>query len=325
MKYFSDREGPDSSRDKEEVTDAAVRGFGALIRSRASIDAFGLSFPVRCSRCSRRQIVRCDEQDFWDALGAVVPDLDGWPKSRLSGAPHADMPSNPLQVLDAIEFCHAHVAKSREVEVPARPSPFADVLLQSTSRLFGEPREHYHLRFDRTAGQDEFREQVEDIFRRNGLAYTLTPSGRVERILPTELDESIRRSEFTTGDDDLDELLTTARSKFLDPNAEVRLEALKSLWDAWERLKTMGAGSGKRLQTKAVLDAAAGSHSPILREALEKEARELTDLGNELQIRHFEIGKEKLATSEHVDYLFQRMFSLIWMILRTQKMVGVET
>lgn len=321
-RYHSERMGHEAPRDREELTEVAAKGIGAMIRGLASSNAFASSFPARCRRCSGREVSHSDTGSFWDTLAAVVPELQGWPQKRRLPDIASEGSLFTLFVFDAIEFCWQHVADVQRDTVYS--SGIRSLLNFEEFLSQQEDREHIHLRLDRGTGQEDFRAEVETILRRNGIAYTLTSSGRVERILSPELDESIRRAEFTTGDEDLDELLTTARGKFLDPKPEVRLEALQKLWDAWERLKTMGAGSGKRLQTKAVLDKAAGSNSPLFREALEKEARELTDLGNDLQIRHFEIGKEKLATTEHVDYLFQRMFSLIWMILRAQKMVGVE-
>ena len=65
-----------------------------------------------------------------------------------------------------------------------------------------------------------------------------------------------------------------------------------------------------------MLDATSGSESPKFREALEEEARALTDIGNDLTIRHSETDREQLAKSEHVDYLFYRLYSLIHLILR---------
>jgi hypothetical protein len=110
-------------------------------------------------------------------------------------------------------------------------------------------------------------------------------------------------------------MLETARRKFLDPDEAIRREALEALWDAWERLKTLG-GQDKKTQAAAMLEAAAGRSSPKLRQALDTEARQLTIIGNSLQIRHSETGQERIARSEQVDYLFHRLFSLIQVILR---------
>jgi hypothetical protein len=50
---------------------------------------------------------------------------------------------------------------------------------------------------------------------------------------------------------------------------------------------------------------------------LENEAGELTNIGNAFQIRHSETTQERLNSTEHIDYLFHRMYSLIHLILRS--------
>jgi hypothetical protein len=75
-----------------------------------------------------------------------------------------------------------------------------------------------------------------------------------------------------------------------------------------------GAGADKKAQTKALLDKAAPE--PTFREFLEHEAKELNTIGNAFQIRHSETTQIPLQADAHVDYLFHRLFSLIWMLLR---------
>ena len=130
------------------------------------------------------------------------------------------------------------------------------------------------------------------------------------------LREELASAQFQTGDDELNRMLETARRKFLDPDGASRSEALEAIWDAWERLKTLGTGTDKKAQVKSILDHTAGPSSPKFREALEKEAQELTRIGNNLQIRHSETNQERLANGKHVDYLFHRLLSLIQVILR---------
>ena len=304
MEYFSEREGETVSRQDLEISKRARRGICALIRAGVEDGSFGASFRRNCD--DEPVAIGTDEDGFWDALAANVPSSSYWPRNCEYGGPGSTGAPTTFQVLDIIEFCWRHIAEPIE----GRDHSY-----------FG----HVHLTFDRYAGQQSFREAVEDIFRRNGVAYTLTESGRIERLLPPELDPAASKSEFHSDDADLNHLLDTARSRFLDPEPQVRREALESLWDAWERLMTLWPGSHKGIQAQAMLSDVAGPDSPTFLEALDKEAKELTVLGNKLQVRHFGTDQEKLAASEHVDYLFMRMFSLIWMILRTQRMVGVET
>ena len=101
----------------------------------------------------------------------------------------------------------------------------------------------------------------------------------------------------------------------------MRLEALEAIWDAWERLKTLGTGGNKKIQVKSLLDQTAGSSSPQFRAKLEQEAKELTQIGNGFQIRHSETSQEPLSKSQHVDYLFHRLFAFIQVILRMNTQV----
>ena len=302
VEYFSEREGHAVPRDREEITDVVRDGICAIIQARVEDGSFGVSFRMTCE--DEPVAIGTEADNFWRAMNASVSGDSRWPHSCDRAWIENDGPPSTLQILDTIEFCWQHIAKPKEGYY---------------HRYFG----HFHLTFDQYSGREDFRQAIEDIFRRNGIAYELTETGRVERLLPSEFGLIASRSEFHTGDDELNRLLSTARTKFLDPKPDVRREAVESLWDAWERLKTLSSGTDKKAQASAMLDSVAGGDSPKFRQALEKEALELTSIGNSLRIRHSETTQEKLATSEHVDYVFQRMFSLIWMILRTQQMVGV--
>ena len=163
----------------------------------------------------------------------------------------------------------------------------------------------------------KYSEEVNRIFSRNGLAYTLTDEGIIERLSPPVLSELLASAEFATGDSELDHILESARRKYASPREEIRREALLELWDAWERLKTTGEGSNKNDQISSVLDDAAGSAYPKFRERLETDARELTSIGNRHQIRHAELSQEKVEKGEHIDYLFHRLFSMMYLILKT--------
>jgi hypothetical protein len=66
------------------------------------------------------------------------------------------------------------------------------------------------------------------------------------------------------------------------------------------------------------------SAEPNFRQLLEEEAKELTAVGNNFMIRHTETTKIPIASSDHVDYLFQRMFAIIYLLLRTRGSVKVE-
>ena len=218
----------------------------------------------------------------------------------LSRARKFSTPPSTLDTLDLIEFCWKNVGNP----------------IESNYHSFFQ---HNHLKFDIEAGRSEFQADVNTIFRRNGIAYELTELGRIERLVPTAFRDMLRQRDLNTGDVELDRLLDAAQSKFLDPRPASRQEMLEALWDAWERLKTLDGPGDKKARATAMLDRAAGETSPKFRDVLEKEATNLTRIGNNLRIRHSEVDKELMASKEHADYLFYRLYSLIRLVIRSRQ------
>jgi hypothetical protein len=108
--------------------------------------------------------------------------------------------------------------------------------------------------------------------------------------------------------------------RFLSRDAVVRRESLETLWDAWERIKSLEGGKDKRESTERILNKASGE--PNFRILLEAEARELTNIGNAFMIRHAEVGKIPIVDEEHVDFLFHRMFAAIRLLLKKSNRGG---
>ncbi len=299
--YFSDREFGARARDVQEITASAWRGVVAAINSRIDAGAFGLNFPRRCED-GGALITGNDETTISGAIQGEIPNLE-WPlrtftsiHSSLFGSSGTEPYAPPTPIaLDLIEFCWRHVAQPNE-------------------RTFHSYYGHAHLEFDRDSGRVAFAEQINRIFSRNGLAYELRDTGRVERLAPPVLRESLRSAVFHTGDDVLDGLLESPRHKFLSHDPNTRRESLEKLWDAWERLKTLDTPSDKRLSIQNLLDHV--TNEPTYRLLLETEARALTNnIGNAFQIRHHEIGKAPILDNSQVDYFFHRLFAFMLLIL----------
>lgn len=287
MTYFSDRERGPAPRIRPDIPQAAWGGIVAVIDSLAGNGALGIDFPDECP--DGRGPVGTHSHNLGLALQAEIPELM-WPLRA------GELPPT-LAILDLLEFTHRHVAE-----------PIQD----SFHSFFG----HYHLNFDRNQGQQDFRARVNRILERNGIAFELGDDGLVRRLAAPALQELLSQQAFATGDSTLDALLEAARTKFLNPDAQVRREALEKLWDAWERIKTLEPGANKKASTRALLDKAATE--PEFRSLLENEASSLTAVGNTFRIRHAETNQVELQTEDHVDYLFHRMFALVWMLLRAR-------
>lgn len=286
-KLFTERHGLNEPRVKEELDADLTNGLLIVINAKIDENLFGDAFSEECPDGGGNSI-GCDVGKLKAGLAAykVI-----WPREW----PNKDdeWPSDP-QLFDLLEFLYEHAGLPKAY---------------THHSFFG----HDHLSYDKEAGRAKFEQDINRFFERNGVAFELR-NGEVTRMAPTGLQEALASTVFRTRDADLDRLLETARDKFLNRSPEIRKEGLEKLWDAWERLKTIEPGKDKSAQVKAILDKAATE--PVFRERLELEARELNFIGNNLMIRHTEVGKPPIAESAHVDYLFHRMFSLIRLLLK---------
>jgi AbiJ-like protein len=286
MVYFSERELGPQPRTREDIPANVWQGIVAAIQSRIRDGSFGREFPGQCP--DGIGVAGTNEYLMTQAILAQFPQLH-WP-------PDDQNPPQQYEVLDLIEFCHAHVAMPRHIG--------------DYHEWYG----HYDLVFNVPAGKEEFRNVVNQIFARNGLAYDLQENGEIVRLAPYALREGLAVALFQTGDPQLDRLLEISRHRFLDPDPGVRMDGLEKLWDAWERLKTIEHPADKKDSITKLLDRAAAE--PSFRQTIELEARALTEIGNKYMIRHTEVGKIPIQTVEQMDYFFHRMFALISLLLR---------
>jgi hypothetical protein len=284
MPYFTDRNQGPIARTETEIPEPVRRGLVSLIISRGKDDSFGLAFPWLCP--DGEGVAGADTTDLRDVLAAHrLYD----PFERQSALP------STFELLDLIEFSYERIARP----IKGRYHSFY---------------QHHHLSFDQTEGRAGFRNEVNTIFARNGIAFDLQESGEIERLAPPIIAEALAEAAFHSGDTILDQLLEKAEAKYLNRDLAVRRESLEALWDAFERLKTIEPGSDKRESMSRLL--AKASAQPGFKARLEEEARTLTDVGNSFMIRHTEINKIPVVDDEHIDYLFHRLFALIRVLLK---------
>lgn len=293
-KLFTERHGSAKPRTSEVLGDAVRDALLALVTARVEEEWFGEAYPLKCSDGYPR--AGTDISKLRAALkgyGIKLPSITDlsptrWPTPE-------EQPPTDAEVFDLLEFSYEMIAEP----VPGQ---------------FHSYMGHTHYTFDQARGREKFTIEVNRIFERNGIAFELR-HGEVMRLAPAPLHEALESARFNTGDTPLDELLEAARQKILHRDPTIRQESLERLWDAWERLKTIEQPQDKKMSVAAILDKAAAE--PALRERLEKEAQELTQIGNTFMIRHTEVGKVPITESSHVDYLFHRMFALIALLLRS--------
>jgi hypothetical protein len=291
MAYFSEKELSQKPRTLEDLTATAWTKIVEAVSTRIEDGSFGHKFPGECYQCAAS--LGTNIELMGQAVRRQFPYLS-WPLE-------ADEIPHLYDALDLVQFCYARVSS---------PST-GDGHCSSSAR---------HLAFDDSEGKREFGSVINGIFARESLAFHLDDNGEVSRLAPLVLDEALGSAVFNSGDKDLDSLLENARHKFLSHDANVRKESLEKLWDAWERLKSIENPNDKKDSATKLLDRACAE--PNFRQALESEARALTDIGNRFMIRHTEVDKIPIGDGEHVDYLFHRMFAMIRLLLRSTNRMG---
>ncbi|MDO9455222.1 hypothetical protein [Nocardioides sp.] len=280
--FYSDRTGGTVPRTATEVPDSTWRGLHSLVNVKLDADWFAEAFPEPCP--DGRGTIGTNRTNFFDTVQALVPSLP-WPAPKEAPA--------TATIFDLIEFAAQRVSKPSK----ARYHPFFS---------------HDELKFDRAAGRSRYRDEVNELLSRGGVAFELRADLTIARLGPPEGRQVVADLMPDTGDARLDELIVEARTRFLSRHPDDLRAGLERLWDAFERLKTLEPGSNKALQAKALLDRAASGY---MRDALDAESRNLTEIGNRMQIRHFETNKDHVEDLE-VDYLFVRMAGFLVHVLR---------
>lgn len=291
--YFSEREAGELPRDTPEISQTFWAGFVALVQRLMADGSLAEKFPGDPCPDPPYAIICCDRGSVGDAFRGENPGIE-WPLQP-DGLP------GTLAALDGVQFFFRYVSEP---------------MFRKVHDYFA----HEHLtRFNEYRAQESYRAEVNRLFRRNRHPYELGANGKVTRIGPPVLRETLRATTFQTGDSELDALLESARTKFNRPEANLRRESLEKLWDAWERLKTLCHPDKKQGIQTMLLDSVPEQE---LRQRIDEEAQKLTKIGNDFRIRHHERDKIPIENDEQIDYLFHRMFALIWLLLKATHRLG---
>jgi hypothetical protein len=280
--YYSDQLSGPRSRTETDFTERSWGGIVALVERSVANNVFADEFPEQCA--DGRGVCATDERSLRLAVLAEHPEVT-WPLD----AHH--IPKAPA-VLDLIEYLHGISS---------------DPVLEDYHSYFG----HHHLSFNRYRGQELFRNQVNRIFARNGLAYELQENGRARRLLESVLHEQLGGGLPASGDDRVDELVSQAEERFLDPDPGAARDALEKLWDAFERVKTV-LDPDKKTGASKLIEAATSTAQSA--ELVGAEMKSLTEIGNSFHIRHHETTRHPVP-DELVDYLFVRMYVLLRLLI----------
>jgi len=304
MDYFTDRELGKKTPTINDIDISVWNGIVAVFDSFVADNSFSKDFPEQCP--DGQGICSCNTTLLYDKLKALIPSAEipiqrkeKFAKSYTDWEAAAKEVKNTIDTfstIDLLEFCYRHLYDS----IP-------------TGNLH-EYFNHYHLTFKDTGqSKRKFREEINSLFERNGIAYHLNKEGKITRIIPEEFKQIIIRK-FQTTDETLNQLLTEATQFILLPKISDRIRAIEKLWDTFERAKTFYS-SNKNVSANQLINLVANGNA-LLETYLTTEANTLTEIGNKFQIRHFEKDKQPITDTSHIDYLFFRMFSLIDLFIK---------
>lgn len=290
QEFFTDRANGPVPRIHDNLPEPTSLGLYELFKSKADSHWFANPFPEQCQ--DGKGIAGTNLGGLWSNVRALVPQL----KEEKWGV-------SPIQpdgaIFDLMEYAAGKLSKP----------------IQGAYHSY---LGHHELTFDQTAGRKEFRDEVNQILRRGGTMYELSPNLQVVRIGTPAVQQVIEQMTPASGDADLDDLLLRAKGLYISHKQGDRALALEKLWDAFERLKTIDVLGNKKQSANALLDHIASSEFKAFTST---EMKALTDLGNQFMIRHHETDKHPVP-QEAQDYLFARMGSLIVFLLKASNRLG---
>ena len=171
---------------------------------------------------------------------------------------------------------------------------------------------HYHLKFRQSQNIfKSFQRDINTIFDRTGLLYTLTDDKKIERVVENDVcTPEIEESVQNVHEQGLKDLLTEAIAIHKSHGADSAKNATEKIWDAFERLKTYYTDLDKKKSAEKLVSDMAGDNKNYS-ELFDAEFRALTSIGNNFRIRHHETDKIDINDDRYYDYFFNRCLSLI--------------
>ncbi|MCM1009330.1 MAG: hypothetical protein NC390_00440 [Fusobacterium sp.] len=141
----------------------------------------------------------------------------------------------------------------------------------------------------------------------------MTRANKYEKYLKDNTNnEFILNQEVLNIDEKLTKLIKDARILYLNNDLQT---AVEKIWDAFERTKTI-LNKDKKKGVSAICSICNSSFDKAY---IDEEFRTLTKIGNEYQIRHFEIDKKEIKDKKTLSYLFFRAFSFVIFINKNFK------
>lgn len=168
--------------------------------------------------------------------------------------------------------------------------------------------------FDQTSGRYEYTISVNQLLARFGTGLVLRGGlirGTGSLVLGPRLIDPLPFG----GDEHLRTLVTMAFADFNSPDPRKKWSGLRSLADAYERVKSASVPDNKKQSVAALVVAL--HPDTRLAEHLDALLRGMTDLSNDLSIRHHEVGTPEITEDgDLVEFLFFSYYNVLRLALR---------
>lgn len=176
---------------------------------------------------------------------------------------------------------------------------------------------HHHIDLHET---DEiftrYRSEINNIFAKTGLLYTLTADKIVERVLEYDtLSAEVASTIRQVKEPGIKDLLDEAVLMFRRPDPAARQYSVEKIWDALERLKTYYTTLDKKGSSEKIVNDVGNGQAEFIK-LFDDEFKALTKIGNDFRIRHHETNKIDITDLRYFDYFFNRCMSLIALALQ---------
>lgn len=300
IEYISDIEQGEKERVLEKINEDIHKGIIAIYKNYVAKNSFSESASMACPD-NMPGICGFNEKQFLELAKGKIPKLD------------LEKYDDEYMILDFVQFCHFHVKKAnRDIRIPYIHGLTGDEAF-AQSYTFDESDEE----------KENFKNDINTLFRRNGLVFELKETGKIERIVPSGL-VPLASKLYKTSDTELNQLIDEAFDNFSKLKVEDRRVAVDKIWDAFDRMKTYYQDKNTKDSISTLIQEVSGGNSVII-EILETEANMLRDIGNGkridktmtgLAIRHNETTKVRIDNNEYIDILFYRMASFMQLFLK---------
>jgi len=163
---------------------------------------------------------------------------------------------------------------------------------------------------------DSFRNDINKLFAKMGLLFTLTEGKVVERIVENDVvTPEVEGIVTKVSDEGTRKLLEDAIALYRHPHSQDQWKAVEKIWDALESLKTHFPGIENNHYDEKLAKVLSNGESSM-ETLLKKELSELGNIGNNYSIRHFNDRQVEITDGKHYDYFFSRCAAFIALAIK---------